>query len=153
RGGSQGIPLKNLQPVGGRPLVTRAVDAVRRVPEIDVVVVSTHPSPIADAPESATAEVIARPARTPTATTPSESALLHALEVLAASGRSPEVTVFVQPTSPFIDSDDLAEAVRRVSEPGGPDVVFSASPSHDFMWRLAGGAAHAVGHDAAHRPR
>jgi len=153
RGGSQGVPLKNLQPVGGRPLVTRAVDAARRVAEIDLVVVSTDHSQIATAAEYVGAEVVDRPPAIASGTASSESALLHALTVLAESGREPEVVVFVQATSPFIEPLDLAEAVRRVVEPGGPDVVFSAAPTHDFAWRLVGGAAQAVGHDAAYRPR
>ena len=65
RGGSQGVPLKNLEPVGGRPLVVRAVESCRASRLVSEVVVSTdHPS-IAEAGRRAGARVIIRPRRSP----------------------------------------------------------------------------------------
>ncbi len=153
RAGSQGIPGKNLAPVAGRSLVARAVHAAVAARRVDAVYVSTDGERIAAEAERAGGRVIDRPADLAGHTASSEAALLHALEVLAAGGVHPEVLLFLQATSPFIDPQDLDAAVERVLA-GEADVVFSATASHAFHWRVAAdGSAVAVGHDAAVRPR
>ena len=150
RGGSKGVPLKNLQAVGGRSLVARAVAAC--LPAVDLVVVSTDHDEIAAQARAAGARVVVRPAELSGDTASSESAVLHALDVLLPEGVDPEVTVLVQATSPFIDATALANAVRRVLD-DEDDSVLAAAPTHVFTWRVEDGRALAVGHDAAHRPR
>ncbi len=153
RGGSKGVPGKNVARVGGIPLIARAVRAAQASGAIDLVVVSTDDAAIAATARSAGARIVDRPAEISGDTAGSESALLHALDVLAADGIVPRVTAFLQATSPFIPSGALAEAVRVVRA-GRADSAFSARESHEFVWRRdADGAAAAVGHDAAHRPR
>ncbi len=154
RGGSKGIPGKNLRTVGGVPLVARAIAAARSSRMIDVVVVSTDDAEIAHVAGQAGAEIVDRPARLAGDTASSESALLHALEALDARGAAPAVVVFLQATSPLIDPLDLDEAVRRVVDREA-DVIFAATESHAFLWR--DGAPHegviGVNHDRATRPR
>lgn len=153
RGGSKGVPGKNVARVGGIPLVARAVRAARATGVIDLVVVSTDDDAIASAARAAGARVVDRPADLSGDTASSESALLHALDVLAADGIAPRVTAFLQATSPFLPAGPLAEAVTAVRD-GRADSVFSARESYEFVWqRDADGAAAAIGHDAAHRPR
>lgn len=150
RGGSKGVPLKNLERVGDESLVARAVAAA--AVGVDLVVVSTDHPQIADEARRCGARVVDRPAELSGDTATSESAVLHALDVLAAEGVEPEVTVLVQATSPFVDGAALARAVRRVLD-GQDDSVLAAAPTHVFTWRVADGRAVAVGHDAATRPR
>lgn len=164
RGGSQGLPGKNVARVGGVPLVARAVHAALAAERIARVVVTTDDDEIADVARGAGAEVVVRPAELAGATASSESAVLHALEVLGegletrqAAPRPAEVTVFVQATSPFIDPADLDAAVARV-ELGERDVVFAATPTHGFLWReraddADGASAVGVNHDPSDRPR
>lgn len=160
RGGSKGIPGKNLEPVGGVPLVVRAIRAARAAESVDRVVVSTDDDAIAEAARDAGAEVVQRPVEFAGDTASSEQALLHALDQLAILGVEPELTLFIQATSPFIDPTDLDLAVARVARDEA-DVVFSATPSHAFLWRAAGEASErpatalvaGVNHDAARRPR
>ena len=166
RGGSQGLPGKNVARVGGVPLVARAVHAALASERIARVIVTTDDDEIADIARSAGAEVVTRPAELADATASSESALLHALgvlpnfETLPAAAPGPaeaEVTVFIQATSPFIDPADLDAAVTRV-EHGERDVVFAATPSHAFLWReraddADGASAVGVNHDPSNRPR
>ncbi|QCR45005.1 hypothetical protein C1N91_04590 [Curtobacterium sp. SGAir0471] len=153
RAGSKGIAGKNLRTVGGRSLVRRAVDAARTASTIDTVVVSTDGDAIAEAAHDAGALVVRRPPELAGDEASSESALLHALDALIADGQTPEIVVFLQATSPFIDPADLDRAVRRVQS-GAADAVFAATPSHAFLWRTAAdGSARAVNHDAAARPR
>ncbi|WP_309131589.1 acylneuraminate cytidylyltransferase [Brevibacterium sp.] len=150
RGGSKGIPLKNLQKVAGTSLLARAVHAARATPSIDRVIVSTDHEDIAAEAIRAGAEVSHRPADIAGDLATSESALIHTLGSLDERF---DTTVFLQCTSPFIDSASIDNAVRTVSS-GLADVVFSAVEDHSFLWRLdAEGHAVAVGHDASFRPR
>ncbi|MEV5323818.1 N-acetylneuraminate synthase family protein [Nonomuraea sp. NPDC052634] len=146
RGGSAGVPLKNLALVGGVPLVTRAVRACLRSELIDRVVVSTDHDGIAETARQAGAVVVERPAELSGDTASSESAVLHALDTL---GGDPEVVVLVQCTSAFIDPADLSAAVRKVLD-GEADSVVSGLPTHEFLWTATGAG---VNHDPAFRPR
>ncbi|RGA03675.1 sialic acid synthase [Microbispora triticiradicis] len=147
RGGSVGVPLKNLEKVGGIPLVARAVDACLRAELVDEVVVSTDHDLIARAAEDAGARVVRRPADLSGPTASSESAVLHALS--ETPGEDPEIVVLVQCTSAFIDPRDLDAAVGRVLG-GEADSVFSGVETYEFVWT---GAGHGVNHDPAVRPR
>ncbi|WP_082462062.1 acylneuraminate cytidylyltransferase [Agromyces sp. Leaf222] len=153
RGGSKGLPGKNLAEVGGVPLVARAVRAAVTARRIDAVLVSTDDDRIAEVARAAGAGVVRRPADLSGDTATSESALLHALHSIAAhTGVRPDVLVFVQATSPFIDPAALDLAVERVQR-GDEDVVFSAVPSHVFLWRETDAGADGVNHAASARPR
>ncbi|WP_019179329.1 acylneuraminate cytidylyltransferase [Microbacterium yannicii] len=153
RGGSKGVVRKNLRRVGGVPLVARAVDAALRCPGIDRVVVSTDDGEIAAVAAEWGAEIIDRPGVLAADESSSESALLHALEELDARGVDVGIIAFLQATSPFIDVDALAGAVRLVRS-RRRDSVFSAIETYGFLWEKgSGGAAQAVNHDVDVRPR
>ncbi|GAA4762182.1 acylneuraminate cytidylyltransferase family protein [Microbacterium gilvum] len=151
RGGSVGVPGKNLRRIGGVPLVGRAVRSAQAA-GVDRVYVSTDDAEIAAAARAHGADAIDRPAELSGATASSESALLHALDALAQRGVSPRVLVFLQATSPFIDADALRGAVDRVRG-GAADSAFSAVESYGFLWRRTAGGADAVNHEVGHRPR
>ncbi|MGC5223921.1 cytidylyltransferase domain-containing protein [Micromonospora sp. DT81.3] len=153
RGGSKGVPRKNLRRVGGVPLVGRAIAAALASDRIDRVLVSTDDAEIAAAAQEWGAEIVHRPAHLAGDTAPSESALLHALAHLDASGVEVGVLAFLQATSPFIDVSALADAVDLV-ESHTFDSAFSATESYGFLWsRGKKGDAKALGHDREHRPR
>jgi len=147
RGGSKGIPGKNLRKVGGVPLVARAVLAALSAERIDRVIVTTDDDEIDRVASAAGAEVIGRPADLAGDTASSESAVLHAIHEL---GEVPEVVILVQPTSPFIDPGDLDAAVAEVAG-GVRDAVFSAVETHEFLWTLGPDGARGVNHDPAVR--
>jgi YrbI family 3-deoxy-D-manno-octulosonate 8-phosphate phosphatase len=149
RGGSKGVPGKNLKRIAGRSLVARAVDAALAATTIDRVLVSTDDAEIAAEARAAGAVVVDRPAAIAGDTASSEAAVLHAL---ASLDEQPEVVVFIQATSPFIDPADLDAAVRRVLT-AREDVVFSAIETFAFLWRQTADGAVGVNHDAAVRPR
>lgn len=152
RAGSKGIPGKNLQRVGGRTLIERAVSSALRAETVDAVYVTTDGDDIAASARTAGALVIRRPAELAGDTATSESALLHALETIAEDGPPPAVVVFIQATSPFIDPSDLDAAVRRVHADES-DTVVAVAESHAFLWRTGPAGAVAVNHDAAVRLR
>ncbi|WP_375082103.1 cytidylyltransferase domain-containing protein [Microbacterium sp. CR_7] len=153
RGGSKGVPRKNVQRVGGVPLIERAVRSALSAEGIDLVVVSTDDAEIATVASAAGAVVVRRPDELSGDTASSESAILHALDEIEAAGERVEVVAFLQATSPFISADALAEAVREVREERA-DSVFSAFETYGFLWARTGDdAAVALNHEAGHRPR
>lgn len=158
RGGSKGIVGKNLRSVGGVPLVVRAIRSARAARSIDLVVVSTDDADIATAATEAGAVVVRRPVELSGDTASSESAVTHALDAVvsdpATAGRPVRAVVLIQATSPLIDPVDLDEAVGRVRS-GDADVVFSATPTHAFLWRDGDPTEGVVGinHDRSSRPR
>jgi len=151
RGGSKGVPGKNLARVGGVPLVVRAVRAALAAERITAVAVSTDDPAIEAAATAAGALAVRRPAELSGDTASSESALAHAVDVLYASHRDDlEVVVLVQCTSPFLTAADLDAAVAAVQE--GADTAFTAAAFHGFVWRGAADA-HGVNHDSRGRQR
>ncbi|MEU2658590.1 acylneuraminate cytidylyltransferase [Streptomyces sp. NPDC007325] len=159
RGGSKGVPAKNLAPVAGIPLVGRAVMACLGAAGVTDVAVSTDDPAIAAAARSFGAEAVQRPAAIAGDTATSESAVLHALDAFEAThGRTADVVLLVQCTSPFLTSAEVAEAVARITS-GAADTAFTAAPSHGFLWREPSDGADSptgatgVNHDKAHRPR
>ncbi|MGW1254957.1 cytidylyltransferase domain-containing protein [Streptomyces sp. NPDC002513] len=137
RGGSKGVPAKNLAPVGGIPLVARAVRECLAARLVTDVVVSTDDQAIAATARGAGAEVVLRPAAIAGDTATSEDAVLHALDAHEALHGSPvDVVLLVQCTSPFLvreDIDGVAAAVVR----NGADTALTVAPFHGFVWRDA----------------
>ena len=153
RGGSKGVPRKNLRRVGGVPLVARAIAAARATASIDRVVVSTDDEEIAAVAKEWGAQVVTRPAAlADDDAASSESALLHALDALEAAGVTPDILVFLQATSPFIDPRDIDVAVDLVIA-NEHDCVFSAVETYGFLWAADAGIARGVNHDPGVRPR
>ncbi|GAB2994899.1 N-acylneuraminate cytidylyltransferase [Streptomyces pseudoechinosporeus] len=137
RGGSKGVPAKNLLPVGGVPLVARAVRECRAARLVTDVVVSTDDQAIAAAAREAGAEVVLRPAAIAGDTATSEAAVLHAMDAHEAlHGAAVDVVLLVQCTSPFIVREDLDGVAGAVVE-NGADTALTVAPFHGFIWRDA----------------
>ncbi|WP_062518258.1 acylneuraminate cytidylyltransferase [Demequina gelatinilytica] len=152
RGGSKGVPGKNVARVGGVPLIGRAIRAALAAPSITAAYVSTDDAEIAAVAREHGATVIDRPAELASDTASSEDALLHAIaEIERVAGR-PEAIAFLQATSPFIDSGALERATARVLG-DQDDVVFSAFETYAFLWRRGEQGAEGVNHDHSFRPR
>jgi len=137
RGGSKGIPGKNLQTVGGIPLVVRSVQAALASQRVHRVVVSTDDAAIAAAVDAQGAEVIHRPDSIAGDTASSESALLHALELLEQQGPLPPQLVFLQCTSPFTHAAQIDRVLEALAAPG-INSAFAVAPWHGFLWRQDG---------------
>lgn len=167
RGGSKGVPAKNLAAVGGVPLVVRAVRACQDARHVTDVVVSTDDAAIAEAARTAGAEVVLRPAAIAGDTATSEAAVLHAMdayEAMRGTGTSAavDVVLLVQCTSPFITAADIDGVTTAITEDGA-DSALTVSPTHGFIWRHDGGDlasggsteldGYGVNHDKSNRPR
>ncbi|WP_329014167.1 acylneuraminate cytidylyltransferase [Streptomyces sp. NBC_01601] len=157
RGGSKGVPAKNLAPVGGVPLVARAVRACLAAPAVTDVVVSTDDAAVAAAARAAGAEVVTRPAAIAGDTATSEAAVLHALDAFEErAGAAVDVVLLVQCTSPFLLAEDIGRVAEAVAR-GGADTAVTVAPFHGFVWRdddpSEPGTGFGVNHDKAVRPR
>lgn len=164
RGGSKGVPAKNLAQVGGVPLVVRAVRACLASAEVTDVIVTTDAPAVAEAAraageslgEAARVHCVQRPEAIAGDTATSEAAVLHALDTYEAEhGRTVDVVLLVQCTSPFVareDIDGVAAAVAR----DGADTAVTVAPFHGFLWRDGSAVEdhnYGVNHDKAVRPR
>ena len=154
RGGSKGIPRKNLQLVGGVPLVQRAIETLSQAIGIASVYVSTDDPDIATLAKNCGCNAVNRPKEFSSDTASSEAALLHALNQLKSENIEPTTIVFVQCTSPFISAAEIKEGVELVHK-GLFDSVFSAKETHVFLWGLkAGDRAKGINHrEATQRQR
>ncbi|MFE2260216.1 cytidylyltransferase domain-containing protein [Streptomyces griseosporeus] len=137
RGGSKGVPAKNLAPVGGVPLVARAVRECLAARLVTDVVVSTDDQAIAAAAREAGAEVVLRPAAIAGDTATSEAAVLHAMDAHEALHGAPvDAVLLVQCTSPFLVREDVDGVAAAVVE-NGADTAVTVAPFHGFVWREA----------------
>ncbi|MFF9816810.1 cytidylyltransferase domain-containing protein [Streptomyces sp. NPDC014006] len=157
RGGSKGVPAKNLAPVGGVPLVARAVRECRAARLVTDVVVSTDDQAIAAAAREAGAEVVLRPAAIAGDTATSEAAVLHALDAYETLHGTPvDVVLLVQCTSPFLVHEDVDGVAAAIVEQGA-DTAVTVAPFHGFLWRDGASqepdGGYGVNHDKSFRPR
>lgn len=151
RGGSKGIPRKNLLPVAGKPLIAWTIEQALAVPGLDVFV-STEDEEIAETSRRWGAGVINRPAGLAQDTTPTEPVVLHAMDAYAElHGTDPDSVMLLQATSPLRISGTLQRAVDeyRASE---VDSLVGVVPNPPFLW--GGDSRQATPFwDVAHRPR
>ena len=144
RGGSKGIPRKNLIPVGGLPLIAHTILAARKSRSLDRVIVSTDDDEIAEVAERFGAEVpFRRPPEFAEDLTPDLPVFLHALEWLDRhEGYKPDLIAHLRPTSPLRTAQHIDEAVSILRGRPDADSVRSVTvPSENpfKMWRIADG--------------
>jgi len=115
RGGSKGVPGKNLRPLRGRPLVAYAVRAARLALPAGDVVISTDSEAIAAAAVAFGAECpFLRPPPLATDASPVLDTVRHTLDRLAALGRVYDLVCLVQPTTPLRELSDIREPVSML---------------------------------------
>lgn len=135
RGGSKGVPGKNLRKVGGVSLIGRAVRAARAAGRVDAGVwVSTDDAAIAAESRLHGARIIDRPAELSGDTATSEAGWLHAMGPIRAEFPDLARLVLLQCTSPFTTGPDI-EAVLAAQDAQGADCALSVVPDHGFLWR------------------
>lgn len=135
RGGSRGVPRKNLVPLEGRPLIERAIAVCKGCRTPARIVVSSEDREIIEVARRAGAEVpFVRPAELARDETPLVPVVAHALDELSASGYRPEVLVLIQANSPFTRSSDIDRAVGLLLH-NDIDVVYTVCPiAHPPHW-------------------
>jgi len=125
RGGSKGIPHKNIVPLCGRPLLLYTVDAALSAKTLDRVIISTDDEQIAAVARDAGVEVpFMRPAEFAQDDTPHFQVIEHAALWLRDNWPEYEIIVGLQPTSPFRGADIIDEAVEKLIQLNA-DAVFT----------------------------
>jgi N-acylneuraminate cytidylyltransferase len=153
RGGSKGVPRKNIRLLAGRPLIGWTIEAAREAQQVARVVVSTDDDDIARVAKQFGAEVVQRPIDISGDTASSESALLHTLNHLRETeGYQPDLVAFLQCTSPFTTSADVDSTILTLREQRA-DSAFSASRFFHFIWRQDECGAAGVNHNKKIRQR
>ena len=130
RGGSKGLPGKNMALLAGRPLIAYTLDAAQRCPWVDRVVVTTDDDRIAQVSAAAGAEVLKRPPQLATDAASSVDTVVHVLQVLAAQGRGPSRFVLLQPTSPLRSAALLTECLDMLETAGSGCAVSVCALDH-----------------------
>lgn len=117
RGGSKGVPGKNIKLLNGKPLIHYTIQAAQSIFENQYIYVSTDSTEIKDAVEETGLEVpFLRPEYLATDTANSRDVLLHALEQFKlANDVEPDVIILLQPTSPFRNQNHITEALKLYS--------------------------------------
>jgi CMP-N,N'-diacetyllegionaminic acid synthase len=124
RGGSKGIPGKNLKLLAGRPLLDYSIDAANDTP-LDRLILSTEDKKIAEAARSLGCEVpFMRPAELARDETPHLPVIQHAVKWLRDhEGYNPDIVLTLQPTSPLRSAADIAAALRMMELSDADSVV------------------------------
>ena len=152
RGGSKGVPRKNLRPLADKPLIAHSILDAKESKFTDKVYVSTDNLEIAEVSRQYGAEIIHRPDELAGDTASSESALIHALSEIEKTGISPDLMVFLQCTSPIRTGTDIDNAIAKLRSENA-DSLLSVSPSHRFLWEEVDGVAKSINYDYRDRPR
>lgn len=129
RGGSKGLPGKNIRMLQGRPLIRHTIDQALSLDLFDAVAVSSDAEDILDvARDAGVAHVIRRPDEMAHDTASKLPAVEHCIaEVERATGLAFETIVDLDPTSPLRSADDVRGAVALFDETGAPNVITGAA--------------------------
>jgi N-acylneuraminate cytidylyltransferase len=130
RGGSKGIPKKNITNFLNKPLITHTIEYAKKSILVDNIYVSTDDEDICKLSLDSGIQVINRPGNLSNDTASTESALLHALDNIKTK---PDAIVLLQPTSPLRPKGSLDKAIKHFFSEKY-DSLLSISPTHRFFW-------------------
>lgn len=132
RGGSKGIPRKNLRLVAGKPLLAWTVEAAKKSRYIDRLILSSEDAEIIAAARSLGCEVpFVRPAELARDDTPGIEPVLHALQVLSEKY---DYVVLLQPTSPLRRAEDIDGCIAHCVDQRALACVSVTEPAHHPYW-------------------
>lgn len=133
RGGSKGIPRKNIRDLAGLPLIAYSIKAGQAASSVDRLIVSTEDDEIAAVSSRYGAEVIKRPKSLARDDAPTRPVLEHAVDCLARTGYRPDAVLTLQPTSPLRTARHIDEAVAIFeSDPTADSLVSCVRVPHIF---------------------
>ena len=131
RGGSKGLPGKNIRPLAGKPLIVRAIEQASALRRVDTVIVSTDSEEIADIARTAGAEVpYLRPADLARDDSPEWLVWRHAISHFRGTdSKVPDALIIVPVTAPLRSVDDLDRCIDEF-EASGADAVITVCAAH-----------------------
>ncbi|PWW38186.1 acylneuraminate cytidylyltransferase family protein [Chromohalobacter israelensis] len=136
RGGSKGIPRKNVRDIAGKPLIAWSIEQALASESVERVVVSTDDDEIAEVAVRYGAEVpFRRPAELANDTAATEPSLVHALHWLEDhEGYRPQNVILLQATSPVRYGDTIDRAIQQFNDEGA-DSLLSVCEFWHFLWQ------------------
>jgi len=152
RGGSKGIPQKNIIPLLGKPLIYYTIQAALQTKKLDSIYVSTEDEKIKEVAQSYGIKVINRPKRLATSIATTESVLIHAVNEIKKKNGLVNNIVLLQPTSPLRTSEDIDKAISMFLKRKA-DSLFSAARFNGFLWKTKSGKARPINYNFHNRPR
>ncbi len=137
RGGSKGLPGKNLRPLAGLPLIEHSLRFAAMCPQIERTIVSTDSEEIAKAARAAGGEVpFIRPGELAQDDSPTWPVLRHALDAVDPEGRLYDLLLLLEPTAPARLPHDLQQALAILGgDPGADGVVGVSEPEFNPVWQ------------------
>ncbi len=139
RGGSKGIPKKNIMRLAGKPMISYTLDEAKKSKYLDRIVVSTDDHEIAEICRGFGAEVIPRPSEFATDTSPTELALIHVVETLKNNeGYEADVVVTLEPTSPLRTHELIDKCIETLLGTDA-DSVISVTETRECFGRIVDG--------------
>lgn len=115
RGGSKGLPGKNIKPLLGKPLIGWTIEQAKQSKYIDEIFISTDSQEIADVVKSFGVEIpFLRPKELATDISPSSEFILHTIEYYKQQGKNFDYILLLEPTSPLRDVADIDIATERL---------------------------------------
>ena len=133
RGGSKGIPNKNIIDLNGKPLIEYTIQAARHSQHLSNVVVSTDSPKIASVAQSVGANVpFIRPAEFSSDSSGAISVIEHAIEYFKETGHIFEYVAYLQPTSPLRTTQDIDKAINIAINTNADSVVSVMDVPHQF---------------------
>ena len=135
RGGSKGIPRKNIKELDGKPLIAYIIETALKVEELDRVIVSTEDEEIAEIAKKCGAEVpFIRPEELAKDETPTLPVLQHTVKYLEEKeSYRPDIIVLLYATSPLLKAERVSEAIRMLKE-GEFESILSVVEDKGHYW-------------------
>jgi CMP-N,N'-diacetyllegionaminic acid synthase len=153
RGGSKGVPFKNIADVNGKPLIAYTIEAAKKSALFDKIVVSTDNKKIKKVSEKLGAKVITRPRRLSTDKISTESVMLHVLGWLQDNeGCKPDIIFLLQPTSPLRNAQDIKQAYRKFIYEKLSSLL-SVTKNRTFIWQKRKNKFTPMNYNYRSRPR
>lgn len=136
RGGSKGVPRKNVVPLGGKPLIAWTIDAAHQSEHLTRVIVSTDDEEIADVARRHGADVpFMRPPELAADTSHHPDVMVHAVEFMANEfGESFDMVMCLQPTVPFRTADHIDEGIVRFKHSGAQSLISLKKQDYPPWW-------------------
>lgn len=151
RGGSKSIPLKNIKPFCGKPLVCWSIEALEQCPEVDEIVVATDSTEIEKVVTSYSYKKVVIYHRSAESASDTASTEYVMLEYINFAKLSVDTTfMLVQATSPLTETIHFSKALRMYDRRGPMDSLLSCVRNYRFFWTADGTS---VNYDYKHRPR
>ena len=133
RGGSKGIPNKNIIDLNGQPLIQYTIDAANNSTLLSTSIVTTDDQKIADIAQELSAEVpFLRPTELATDNSGALGVIKHALEYFTSIGQRIDYIVYLQPTSPLRTAEDIDQAIRLIMNSDADSLVSTMDVPHQF---------------------